>query len=492
MNYTNHKLKTLAFHSRVQLVALAGIIVLAATLRFYRLGDWSFWLDEIRTINRAAIHVNWETIISEWWHPSLSLILINSALETLGVSEWSARLVPALIGIISIPIVYFPIKRLFGSTVALIAVLLLAVSPWHLEWSQTARFYTSLMLLYFLASYVFFLALERDQPAYLLIALLLFVLAIGERFLAVFLVPVALSYLFLITVLPYEKPSGLNKRNITLILVPGVIFGFIDLARYVMTGSSYLLSSIELAVSAPIDDPLRIVILVVYNMGVPLFCLALFGGYSLLLQRNRGGLYFTIGAVVPLLLLAALNPFIFTVNRYVFMTLPCWIILAASAVRQIFHLMPRPGKTLAVAVLALLVADALGAHLMYYQINHGNRPEFRAAFTYVASRKDADDVVVSAVPEIGTYYLGDTVLPLAAIEPAAIQSGDARYWFVIDSENGWWASRQKRWVEENGTLLEVMFLRVRENIHLRIYLYDPGAQSVNRDGRVSVNDNPHH
>ena len=53
-----------------QYAALALLTVLAAGLRFYKLGEWSFWIDEIFTLVRVDAHVNLSTILRTWWHPS--------------------------------------------------------------------------------------------------------------------------------------------------------------------------------------------------------------------------------------------------------------------------------------------------------------------------------------------------------------------------------------------------------------------------------------
>jgi len=151
----NSKLFQYKAHPSFQYWCLAAILLLAILLRFYKLGEWSFWLDELRTVERAQSHVNPEAIIGQWWQPSLSLILTGGTLDLLGTSEWSARLVSAIIGIVSIPALYYPVKRLFGGQAGLVASFLLAISPWHLYWSQNARFYTSLLLLYSLALLAF-------------------------------------------------------------------------------------------------------------------------------------------------------------------------------------------------------------------------------------------------------------------------------------------------------------------------------------------------
>jgi hypothetical protein len=76
---------------------LISITLLAAGLRFFKLGEWSFWIDEIYTIDHAVAHFSTPELIFENippirnWVP-LSVILTPQALNIWGVSEWSARL----------------------------------------------------------------------------------------------------------------------------------------------------------------------------------------------------------------------------------------------------------------------------------------------------------------------------------------------------------------------------------------------------------------
>jgi hypothetical protein len=49
-----------------QLPLLAAITLLALALRLYRLGEWSFWIDEVFTVNRIEFH-----------YSSLALMLEN-------------------------------------------------------------------------------------------------------------------------------------------------------------------------------------------------------------------------------------------------------------------------------------------------------------------------------------------------------------------------------------------------------------------------------
>ena len=173
--------------NRLALLLITGA---AAFLRLYRLGDWSFWEDESFTLSGKEDGFTYTFI-----RHSLTTDLIQQFTLRWGKDEWTARLIPALIGIATIPVFYFLLRRAFSSNVALLATAGLAVSTWHLYWSQSARFYVSLLLFYTLASVFFYYGLEENRPQFMLWALISFGLAIKERLLAAFLLPVAGLYI---------------------------------------------------------------------------------------------------------------------------------------------------------------------------------------------------------------------------------------------------------------------------------------------------------
>ena len=288
----NDRITALAVKPGMQYVWLLLITLLAVSFRFYKLGEWSFWFDEISTINRASSHYsdlyglvrNIPPAIN--WIP-LSVILTAFVMNTLGISEWSSRLVPAVIGIISIPAIYFPTKKEFGTAVGLISVLLLAVSPWHIEWSQNARFYSSLMLLYMLASFAFYYAIENDQPVLIYLFLILSYLATSERITALMIVPVVIIYLLLLKILPFEKPPGLRLRNLIVIFLAGIAFIVYEIYSLISTGNSSLVDTFLVFSPNRGPDPARLLSYILFNIGIPLACLAFFGGIYLLMKKKQ-------------------------------------------------------------------------------------------------------------------------------------------------------------------------------------------------------------
>jgi mannosyltransferase len=452
-------------------------------LRFHKLGDWSFWIDEIYTIGRIQAHYSSAKAILQnippagAWMP-LSLLLTSGALRLLGISEWSSRLVPALIGVLSIPALYFPIQKLFNSRVGLIAVLLLAISPWHLAWSQNARFYTTLMLLYTLALLALYFGLERNRLWIVVFSLALFYFALSERLTAAFLIPIVALYLALLRLLPFGMPSGLSRRMLFLLLVPLIAGCTVEGYVLATTGSSLIFGDLSWFLLYRNYTPLKLLGVISYDIGFPLICLAGFGGLYLLTRRSRIGLLLLVGVLLPLVLLLPLSLFMFTEDRYVFGTLPGWVVLAAVGIEEVWRQARRRRVLLALSVIALLAADAAADDLLYYRVNNGNRRDWRGAFALVREHAQPNDLVVAYWPEFGPFYLDREIIAWEDFNPETVVQSRKRVWFVVDSETVWGDLRKKRWIEHHAELIDVLYLRLPEDLNLRIYLYDPARAAT--------------
>jgi hypothetical protein len=458
-------------NDKAQYWLLGGITLLATAMRFFRLGAWSFWIDEIFTINRAGMVINhvtsWPPIL-----PPLSVILTHYVLGSLGTTEWTARLVSNLIGIATIPLLYFPIRRLFSPAVGLITALLLAVSPWHLYWSQNARFYTSLQLLYSLAFFAFFIGYEEGKKQYFLLTILFLILAMGERLSALFILPTIALYLLLLHIGPYAGSKRNNTRILAIVALPLIFLLIYDAYRYFTTGYSIILVSFEIF-SYPIDDPVRLMTFITFNLSVPIIVLAAFGAIYLLLQKDRAGLYVSLGAFVPFGLSLILSLFVFVKDRYVFTTLINWLILAATAVTVLWKMLPRSGKILALGVICILVAESLWVDMQYFTINNGHRRDWRGAFQLVENQSEPNDIVSSSREQLGDYYLDSDVFWMGDFTPDEVLSSGQTYWFVADSESVWVTGPIWDWVRANGELIDKKTLRIPEDMTLWIYRYEP-------------------
>jgi hypothetical protein len=80
-------------------------------------------------------------------HPPLYYALLQLWIALAGKSDVAVRLLSVAIGVAAVPTMYALTRRLFDSRVALIATLLLAVSPLHVYYSQEVRMYGLVTLL---------------------------------------------------------------------------------------------------------------------------------------------------------------------------------------------------------------------------------------------------------------------------------------------------------------------------------------------------------
>jgi mannosyltransferase len=155
--------------SRKVILLLLLIIAAGSFLRVYGLGTESIWLDEVFTA--IISNESFVSAIVKGWQPPYFAIL-QPWVSLFGNSEASLRAPSAILGILSILVIYLIGCALFNRKVGLISSLLSAISLFHIQYSQEARGYT-LILLLALLSYLFFIQiLKQDKkwyyPCYLL------------------------------------------------------------------------------------------------------------------------------------------------------------------------------------------------------------------------------------------------------------------------------------------------------------------------------------
>lgn len=455
---------------KVQLILVAGITLFAALLRFYKLGAWSFWGDEILSVVNIDDGFNYNIL-----RQSLGLSLIQVAISKLGVTEWSARLAPALIGVFSIPILYLPIRRVTGSAVALLAVLFLALSPWHLYWSQNARYYTLLLLFYTLALLTFFIGVEEDRPLYLLLSLLFLGLAARESLLALFLAPVLGAYMLLLVLLPFQKPPSFRHLpRLGLLLVPLLLFAVIFAWPYLRNLPAWFRGFGRVN-----NSPIWIAAGVIYYVRLVTVCFAAGSAIYLITRKPRDrsarvGLLLILSAVIPVAALMLLSTFHYTANRYVFITLVSWLLLAAIGIDALIRHTTDRARWLAVAALLLLLIDPLGEALLYYNYQNGNRDDWRAAFAYVEERMAPGDRVVVSHQQLAGYYLGLNTAPFSRIDLSQLHDANSTTWLIEDLTVAELHPEAYHWLRNEAQLVAVFDVSVQARIYLlRVYRYGP-------------------
>ena len=148
-------------------LAVGLIAILAGALRLSQLTSRSLTLDEGFSVFLARSDA--ATFSRLIWHSEFNMMLYYGLLRVwlqAGSSEFAVRSLSVLCAVATVPVIYLLGARLFGRGTSLIACLLLAVHPFHLELSQQARSYTLLILLVSLSSYFFLQTVENASWAH--------------------------------------------------------------------------------------------------------------------------------------------------------------------------------------------------------------------------------------------------------------------------------------------------------------------------------------
>jgi mannosyltransferase len=468
-NFNIARIIPVELSSRHQNLLLAGITVLALALRLYKLGEWSFSDDEMTTVIAARY-------ISDWPLARLPiyLVLIRAAFELFGTSEWSARLAPVLVGVLTIPAIFSPVRKMFGNTTALITALLLSFSLWHIYWSQNARYYTLILLFYSLSIFFFYLGLDQKRTWYLFLSMVFMVLAARERLFTLYLVPVFVGYLLLAPMLSGERSSKLQPRALLSLFFPTILLLLIFSWSRVLG----LMEHFNSYNGFEVNNPSWILSGIFYYLGIPLICAGIFGMFFLLLKKSREGLLISLGAVIPVVSTLFLANFVYTGNRYAFVSLICWIILASVGIKELFRYASGSMRWLVVLPLAMILLSYISEDILYFQYQHGNRANWKAAFELVQERKQAGDMVASVNPRVADFYLGEQTLDIRNIDLDDLEQSGSKVWIIEEILVADYFPETHQWILEHSKLVADFSHEVEaRKFHMKVFLFTPASSN---------------
>lgn len=130
---------------RMDLVFLGVFLLLAIITRFWGLGTKDLWFDEVQSVYdgmypRARGMSHW------MFFPIMQFFRGFVEDVTFGV-----RIYPALLGALAVPMAYWVTRRLYNVEAGVVAATLLLTSPFHLNYSQEARYYAPMVFFSFFA-----------------------------------------------------------------------------------------------------------------------------------------------------------------------------------------------------------------------------------------------------------------------------------------------------------------------------------------------------
>lgn len=146
---------------------LIGILILAAVLRFYNIGFQGAWLDEIHTLKEADPNLSFkelhELIMWREGIPHFYFILVRFFGIIFTHSLFSIRLLSVVSGILAVYSIYLLGKEMKSKQLGYIAAFLLAIQPFHIEYSQEGRSYSLLVLFIIISFYRLVLFLKQSN-----------------------------------------------------------------------------------------------------------------------------------------------------------------------------------------------------------------------------------------------------------------------------------------------------------------------------------------
>jgi mannosyltransferase len=203
----------------IQILILLTIV--GGFLRFYNLGFNSLWLDEGATYKFAMMSIPeiWKATAGGEFNPPL-FYWIEHFMLILGNNEVILRFVPALVGVMTIPLIYFAGKEFLDRNVGIIAAAAFAFSPFLIFYSQEARAYSLVLFFVSFALVFYFKALKTNDLQNWALFGILSALAFWSHFYAFVIIAALLLYALMIQITNIQK----NLQNLKMIALSIVLF----------------------------------------------------------------------------------------------------------------------------------------------------------------------------------------------------------------------------------------------------------------------------
>jgi len=495
---------------RAVILILSGIIVIALGLRLYGLDKQSLWYDEIieeTAFQRLFLHFNPNMPPENT--PPLNSFFIYLAKQIFSGSDFALRTMPFIFGLISVPLLFLLARQLFNEKVGLIASFLLAISPFHIWYSQDARMYALQWMLALVSLIYFVKAMEKPSRGNYIGYGISTVAGLYTHQLTIFLVLLQGLYLLLfmrtyksqffkwigtfsmvvILYLPWiiysltslmDRPAGFSKEaNLKAILYTIYTYS----AGFSMGPS---LRELHLNQSLSVIKPYLLEIVSLMIFYGTLFVLGL---WSIRKERPQFSLLLLI-LIVPIagaLILDRIIPNISYNVRYTGTALLAFLLFVANGIKWLTCLKPNIlGKTLVVFAIITVTGFSVYSYSNYQFNKKYQKPDFRGAAAYINKKIMADDVVLCLINGwiINRYSQGGfecSGFPLNSVNNKKeldevmrkIVEKKKRLWLVLSDE--WYManiSNVKTWLDLNYEEIKELHKGVTEIANIQIFCYD--------------------
>lgn len=482
---------------RKSLVLLILIIVLAIGLRLINIGRDSIWFDEAISYLTANFSIN-EILnnTTKSAHPPFYYLLLHFWLKLSTNSDITLRFLSVLLNVLLIPVVYLLTLDLFDRrSLALLAALFVAISPFHITYSHELRMYTLLMLLTTLMVWAYWRAIHGRHWGWWLLFFLTALLSIYTHLFSFF----ALTAIGFYALLTYK-----NRRALTITILIGLALAilFIPWLSIVAGEAEYSVGSLRPLIQEQgiINNPVKLLIT---------FTFLLFG-QSTNLWFSAAVLFLTVSIIIIFILE------VFKVRQEEdFSALSLLILLVMCIIGLpvlIYHIRPffLPERTMAAASPFLIIlvvwsvtrkksplpylVFATGIVMLVssfvYLLSPAQKPPYRETLQFVSDNQEAGDVILhtsdgSYLPALRYVDLPNHVVlagdpdsrrPISVYQAyggdvwdrkTAVQAGQ-RLWVIVALEHSFeWQEAQSQFFADHYILLDEQDIG-----GIKVYLYD--------------------
>lgn len=385
-------------------IGVVAVTAVGALLRLYRLGHWALEGDEIFTL-RDSLTMVW----LRGPRPLLYFLNHHLVASWTELDELSLRILPVAFGIISVPVVYAVVRRTMGTRAGLLAAILVAVHPWHLNWSQYARYYSLVFLLSMVFPSAVAIGLRRRQVRWLVVAVVaagLAILAHPASGLAVAAVGVWVAVVLGLRIAHGRLPGPKVLGGAGIVLTAIVIVTVFWLAPILRGWTEYNIG--RWGHVGPV--------LVMSYLDWLLLPFVVFAGAGLAWlwrdgDRFLAGLHACV-FVLPVVFLAGVSPWVSVSTGYLIAATPPAFALTAYFLDRLWEYGSDrwTRRLLATTCMSVVLAACLPRVVAQYQ--DGGRLDYRAAARHVEDHWSAVDRVLTDQLALVSHYL-----PAATVEP---------------------------------------------------------------------------
>ena len=432
--------------SRQQKLILIGLTALAFLLRLYQLDRESLWFDEALSTWFALqpLDLSIHSMLEEGLHHSPLFYILLRPFAANGFSEFALRLLPALLGVLAVPLLAQLGRLVASPRVGMIAAILLVINPFHVWYSRETRMYSLLFVAAVGAMYFFGKSVWHKSTLQNWLGLA-FCTAVGIN---------AHHFAFFIPVVQFIYILATFRRNhsllvkwtaaqvlVGLLYVPwllavldwGQFYGASAAPNYQPTMFDFAATVWNFSIGYTQD----VTVYVIVVLGV--FLVILFAG---LRQLTQAKLLLLIWLLVPPVVAFGISFRLgLYLDRYLMVAFPAFLLLIAIGMASIRH------RALRLTVSALILGAMLaGLGRLYFDRTVYDRADWRSVGAYLAEAVDpATDRIVALYHQdlVSLHFYYQLAVPIepvvsfAAVDlpELSAEGTKGRVYFVLGHPN---------------------------------------------------------